>query len=92
MTIKYPETFLQELIDQVIYIAEDKPMAAFKFKDDLEQLIQEIPKHPLKHRKSIYFNDEMIRDLIFKGYSVTYRINRIEESIEVLSLTNYQNR
>ena len=55
MTVKYTETFLQELTDQVIYIAEDKPIAAIKFKDDLEKQIQQLPKFPLKHPKSIFF-------------------------------------
>ena len=54
MTVKYTETFLQELTNQVIYIAEDKPIAAIKFKDDLEKQIQQLPKFPLKHRKSIF--------------------------------------
>lgn len=86
MTVRYTETFLRELLDQIAFIAEDKPEAAFKFKDDLEELISQIPNFPLKHRKSIFSDDVNIRDLIFKGYTITYRINQRESFIEILSL------
>jgi len=29
---------------------------------------------PYKHRKSIYYDDENIRDLVFKGYTIVYMI------------------
>ena len=40
---------------------------------DLLKRIKEIPSNPYKYRKSIYFEHEHVRDLIFKGlqlYSV----------------------
>jgi hypothetical protein len=40
-------------------------------------------------RKSIYFENSNIRDLIFKGYTVVFRIN--EEQIEVFGFVKYQN-
>lgn len=51
-------------------------------------LIKEVPQNPYKHRKSIYFEDLTIRDLIFKGYTVVFRIN--ENQIEVFGFVKYQ--
>jgi hypothetical protein len=46
---------------------------------------------PYKNRKSIYFDRDDIRDLIYKGYTVVYKINRKEDSIEVFGFTKYEN-
>ncbi len=43
---------------------------------------------PFKCRQSIYFDDTAIRDLVFKGYVVVYKIS--DESIDVFGLTKYQ--
>ena len=37
---------------------------------------------PYRCRKNAILGDENVRDLVFKGYVITYRIN--EKSIEVL--------
>ena len=37
---------------------------------------------PYRYRKNAILGDENVRDLVFKGYVITYRIN--EKSIEVL--------
>ena len=42
---------------------------------------------PLKSRKSIFFEKDEIRDLIFKGYIIVYRINYDDDSIEVFGFT-----
>jgi len=39
---------------------------------------------PYKFRKSIHFNDENIRDLVFKGYTVPYLVD--DEVIVVLGI------
>jgi len=39
-------------------------------------------------RKSIYFDDDSIRDLIFKGYTVVFRINNSQ--IEVFGFVKFQ--
>ncbi|MCB9203139.1 MAG: hypothetical protein H6604_08855 [Flavobacteriales bacterium] len=46
---------------------------------------------PFKCRKSIFFEDEYIRDLIIKGYIVVYRINESDDIIEVFGLHKWQN-
>jgi len=51
--------------------------------------IKEIPANPYRYRKSIYFEEESIRDLIFKGYTIVFRIAK--EHIEVFGFVKYQN-
>jgi plasmid stabilization system protein ParE len=88
MKILFKESFLKRLENQIEYISLDSPKRARKFKDDLLNRIKEIPQNPYKYRKSIYFENLDIRDLIFKGYTVVFRIN--ENQIEVFGFVKYQ--
>jgi plasmid stabilization system protein ParE len=88
MKIVFKDTFIIRLENQITYISLDSPKRARKFKSDLLNRIKEIPSNPYRHRKSIYFEDEYIRDLIFKGYTIVYRIT--EENIEVFGFVKYQ--
>jgi len=88
MKIEFKESFLTKLGKQIDFIANDSPSQARKFKDKLLKRIKEIPKRPYSYRKSIYFNDEKIRDLIYKGYTIVFRIT--EKRIEVLGFVKYQ--
>lgn len=88
MKILYKDTFIDRLANQIEYIASDSPGRARKFKNELLKCIREIPENPYKHRKSIYFNDNNIRDLIFKGYTIVFRISH--DQIEVFGFVKYQ--
>ena len=88
MKIIFKETFVIRLGRQLDYIALDSPTNARKFKNALLKKIYTIPSKPYKHRKSIYFEDVNIRDLIFKGYTIVFRIN--EQTIEVFGFVKYQ--
>ena len=90
MEIRINEKFRDKLLDQIEYISRDKPKAALNFHEDLMELIMEIPNHPFKHRQSIYSNDLSVRDLIFKGYTVTFKVIEDEGIIEVFSLIKHQ--
>jgi hypothetical protein len=52
--------------------------------------MKQIPKHPQRFRKSIYFNDNSIRDLIYKGYTIVFRINN--NLIEVFGIIKFQEK
>ncbi len=45
---------------------------------------------PYAYRKSIYFNDKNIRDLIFKGYTIVFLIT--ENKIEIYGFVKYQEK
>lgn len=88
MRIVYKDTFVFRLEKQIRYIANDNPIAAKKFKQDLLTKIKTIPSYPRIFRKSIYFENDLIRDLIFKGYTIVFRIN--DNTIEVFGFTKFQ--
>ena len=91
MKLRILKSFGDRLNDQVDFIAQDKPGAARKFKSDLLGMIKEIPKMPYANRKSIFFDREDIRDLIFKGYIVVYKVDDENGIITVIGFTKYKN-
>ncbi len=90
MKIIFKDTFVSKLENQVDYIAEDSPARARKFKADLIIKLKLIPRNPYQYRPSIYFDDKNIRDLVFKGYTIVFRIDK--DSIEVFGFVKYQNK
>ncbi len=81
--------FLNKLQNQLDYISEDKPGAAQKFKKDIFKEIRQIVKLPYKHRTSIHFKDDKVRELTFKGYLIIYRIIPEQNEIEVFGFIKY---
>ncbi|MDX9743348.1 MAG: type II toxin-antitoxin system RelE/ParE family toxin [Arcobacteraceae bacterium] len=76
---------LQKILE---YIGKDKISAAKKFKASVDKNINTLVHSPYKYRKSFYFNDENIRDMIFEGYSIIYRVDRDKNIIEILEIFN----
>ena len=68
--IVFKGSFQNQLEGQIEYIAKDSSSRARNFKSELFKKIKRIPQHPYSYRKSIYFENETIRDLIFKGYTM----------------------
>ena len=89
MKIVLKDTFIDRLENQLEFIANNNPVNARKFKNELLNQIKAIPSHPRKHRKSIWYDDENIRDLIFKGYTIVFRINN--NTIEIFGFVKHQN-
>lgn len=92
MKIRFLESFKAKLNDQISYIAKDKPGVARRFKSELIVKIKEISAMPLRNRKSIFFNRDDIRDLIYKGYVIIYRIDKENNSIDVFGFTKYEEK
>ncbi|MDD2449206.1 MAG: type II toxin-antitoxin system RelE/ParE family toxin [Sulfurimonas sp.] len=88
MKIRFEESFIDSLALKLEYIAKDNPLAARKFKDELIASCRDIIHMPYKHRKSIYHDDENIRDLIFKGYTIIYMIE--DELISIFALIHQE--
>ncbi len=78
--------YLEELEAIIDYIAQDNLSAAEAFFTDLDRQIYRLPDMPLICRKSTKSKDENIRDLVFKGYVVPYRISRAKNRIEILGI------
>lgn len=89
MKIKFDPEFLYLLTEQIEVIALDKPKAAKAFKQEFFEKCRSLGEMPYRCRKSIYYDDNNVRDMIYKGYTVVYVIR--EDEIIILSLINHQN-
>lgn len=68
------------------YISKDSKKKALSFRRELDKQINNLVTFPYKFRKSIYHNNENIRDMIFKGYTVSYVIDEEKETIAVFDI------
>ena len=92
MQIKRHEQYISNLFAILQYISKDKISASRNFKNELDKKINNLTHFPYKNRPSIYFDNENIRDMIFKGYTITYEINIQDNTIEILDIFNQNKR
>ena len=90
MKIEFTKVFRLDLDNQIRFISKDKPKAAKKFKSDLIKNISKELKNPLHFKKSIYFENENIRDYVFKGYVCVYLIDTENEIITLFGFIKYK--
>lgn len=88
MEIVKSSHFENQLFEIADFIAKDSVKRAFDFIDELDGLLRNLDPFPYRCRRSIYYDDEDIRDLIFKGYCIPYRIE--EKRIIVLGIVKYR--
>ena len=91
MKIKLTIEFNYDLNDIVDFISKDKPLAARKFKIDLIKKLNSDLLNPFQFIKSIYFDDENIRDYVFKGYKVVIKVDIELETVSVVAILKYKN-
>jgi len=91
MKIKLTIEFNYDLKDIVDFISKDKPLAARKFKNEVIKNIQKDLKQPFLFKKSIYFEDENIRDYVFKGYTIVFKIDMKLETVLVVAILKNRN-
>ena len=72
------------------FISLDSKKRALTFRSQLDKQISAIQDMPYKCRKSIYFDDDVVRDLIFKGYTIVYKVDKIKETITVIGIQKYK--
>jgi len=90
MKVKISRDFLHQLNAQTEFIAQDKPKAARKFKNDFLNRLRKIGAYPFSSRRSIYFDEDQIREVVFKGYKIIYRVDEIKSETEVFGLIRSQ--
>ncbi len=90
MKIEKKLVFLKSLKRILLYIKIDKPTAASNFEKELNKRIKLLSHNPLMHRKSQSFDDEAYRDLIYKGYTIIYKVEG--ETIMILDIFKWQDR
>ena len=84
MVIRRTARFKSELKAVFDFIAKDNPNRAREFRNELIAKIERTAQTPFICRKSINFNDDEVRDLIFKGYVIPYLVD--DEIIYVLGI------
>ena len=82
--------FSEPLLIILATIAKDKKSASKKFNKDLKEKIELLLESPFMHRPSIYFEDIKYRDLIFKGYTIIYKVE--DNEIRILDIFKWQDR
>lgn len=90
MRIKLTIEFNYDLKDIVDFISKDKPLAARKFKIELIKKIKKDLKQPFFFKKSIYIDDENIRDYVFKGYTVVFKVDIELETVLVVAILKHR--
>jgi plasmid stabilization system protein ParE len=86
MQIVKTTRFLIELEVVLDFIARDNLFQALTFSDKLDEMIYQLTDMPYSHRKSLKANDVHIRDLVFNGYVVPYRINISKNRLEIIGI------
>lgn len=76
--------YIKELQNILNFISQDSIFQAKKFKNELDLKIDNIPNYPLIYRKSFLYDDENVRNLIFKGYVIPYLID--DDNILILGI------
>ena len=89
MVLYKSESFVCKLSDILTFISKDSKANAKNFKNELQESLISIQYMPYKYRKSIYFDDENIRDFIFKGYCIPYHIDEKNDQIILLSIIKW---
>lgn len=90
MIVSISNNFRKLLTEQVRYIYKDKPKAALKFRKDLLKNIKKDLKEPFHFKKSRYFENENIRDYVFKGYVAVYEVNVEQKIVSVFGFIKYK--
>ena len=87
MQVHKTSRFSAELETIIDFIAQNSFPRAEKFNHNLDAKIEDLPYFPYKYRQSIKSNDDNnLRDLIFNGYVIPYRINVAKDRIEILGI------
>jgi len=84
------KTFNIQFVAALQFIAQNNPQNAKAFKQELDAKITDLPNFPFKFRESEYYDNENARDLIFKGYTIPYYVDRVSDTIIILKIFKYQ--
>ncbi|MBR5940023.1 MAG: type II toxin-antitoxin system RelE/ParE family toxin [Neisseriaceae bacterium] len=83
--IVYKERFENELMNIIEFIAQrDGILRAENLYHQIYDKIETIPFMPYRFRQNLDANDKNIRDLIYKGYKIPFRVN--DNDIEILGI------
>lgn len=83
----YAESALSDLKAILDFITlQDCSKRAIPFVRHLFQLIEKLSALPYRCRKSLYYNSDQYRDMVIKGFTVTYKVDDSKRVIYVLGV------
>ncbi len=88
MKIIYNPDFSKSLKNILKYIANDKLLVSLNFNGEIKRKIRKLPANPFMCPPSHYFEENNVRDMTYKGYTITYEVDSKNEIIEVLDIFN----
>ena len=86
MKIKYTPKFNEEIDNIIGFISLYSVEKALEFYNSLMAEIQKVKYMPYRFRKNFILDDENVRDLIFKGYVIPFKIDEKNQVIKILSI------
>ncbi len=91
MKIVRSSKYIATLQEIMRFISLDSKKRALAFRNQIDKQIASLTDMPYKCRKSIYFDDEQIRDLIYKGYTIVYKVDEDKNLIVIVAIKKHQN-
>ena len=86
MQIFRTRLYKTQLLNILKHISKDKINASENFHNDLNAQIGNLINSPLKCRQSYYSKDDNVRDMIFKKYTIQFKIYK--HKISILKIFN----
>ena len=92
MVIVRKKEYTLALKNILSFIAKDSKQRALNFKSQLDNKINNLDCFPYKYRQSKNHNDKNVRDMIFKGYTITYLIENDRNRISILDIYKWMDK
>jgi plasmid stabilization system protein ParE len=92
MTIVRKREYIVALKVILSFISKDSKNRALHFKNQLDDKIDNLVNFPYKFSQSKNHSDKDVRDMIFKGYTITYLIQNDKNKISILEIYKWIDR
>jgi plasmid stabilization system protein ParE len=92
MKLEFNPLFEEALFGILMYIMQDIEQASLTFEEELFEHLDGLLLFPYKFRKSLYYDDEYIRDYIFMGYTIPYLVDEKRDVIVMLDIFKWMAR
>ena len=80
--------FKDELRTIALHIRKDKLSASLSFVRGVKKKINLLTDFPYQAKKSIYFDNDEIRDIVYMGYTVVYEVDKEKDTLVLISIFN----
>ena len=87
MEIFASKLYEKQVKDILSLLLEDDYQATKNFKMYLDTIILNMPSKEKKYKKSLYFDDENIKDILFQGCTIIFLIDKKNNRYVLLGIT-----